>query len=309
MYLRNSDFEIISGRGFLQHSSFVAFIWVTLKPRLTATNVRCDFTSIITMDRDEYIFCHRPAKPEKTTCPPFWRPYAWHLSDASDFSSHSEPSSDPEPPQEKVVRNKDHRACDRCRELRYRCKKVTGEECSLCAKCASSGKECTYLRPVGRPGPTRGAFKRIPTLRNTPFSKRRALSSDDFKDLSNRSRLQTVTVQAKDPTPIGTDTRDIQPSVKLTELHSGDEPKSDSCKIHSCSQEEASGSLGRILNSSRSYPLPSGSKSLPMRTDVQHNPKKLTGDVQKSHRPLMWVQTRELLDSTTVRNKKHLFAD
>ncbi|KAJ3791196.1 hypothetical protein GGU10DRAFT_338126 [Lentinula aff. detonsa] len=223
----------------------------------------------------------RSAKPDSKQsipiCPPF---YAWHVSDASDFSSRSEPSADQNPPQEKVVRNKAHRACDRCRELRFKCMKVNGEECSLCTKCVSSGQECTYLRPVGRPGPTPGAFKQ------------------DYKGSANNSILL---IGSKSVSPGTVDTRIVQSFVKLTEPYSGSENSSRN-SISLCSQEEASGSLGRILNPS--WSCISGSKS-PM-DDMQQNVK---GDVRKSHRPLLWVQTREIKDSTTVRNKKQLFAD
>ncbi|KAJ3987930.1 hypothetical protein F5890DRAFT_644639 [Lentinula detonsa] len=224
----------------------------------------------------------RSAKPEKQSipiCPPF---YAWHVSDASDFSSRSEPSADQNPPQEKVVRNKAHRACDRCRELRFKCMKVNGEECSLCTKCVSSGQECTYLRPVGRPGPTPGAFKQ------------------DYKGSANNSILL---IGSTSGSPGAVDTRIVQSLVKLTEPYSGSENGSRNSSISLCSQEEASGSLGRILNPS--WSCISGSKS-PM-DDVQLE--NVKGDVRKSHRPLLWVQTREFQELTTVRNKKQLFAD
>ncbi|KAJ3773793.1 hypothetical protein FB446DRAFT_511397 [Lentinula raphanica] len=253
------------------------------------------------MNSDESSSLWRSAKPEKQTlpiCPPF---YAWHVSDASDFSSHSDSKSDADVPQEKVVRNKAHRACDRCRELRLKCMKVNGEECSLCTKCVNSGQECTYLRPVGRPGPTPGAFKRTPTLRSTLFSTRRALSPDDYKEsLMNGSSTANWVLEPNSSSPIyQTDARIVQPFVNLSEPYAGAGSRCVSGNVNSCSQEEASGSLNRILNTS--WSCTSGAKS-PLQQTVK-------ADVRKSHRPLFWAQTRELEDSTTVRNKKHLFAD
>ncbi|KAJ3903579.1 hypothetical protein F5879DRAFT_142985 [Lentinula edodes] len=262
------------------------------------------------MDHDEWNLW-RSSQPEKhlyPMCPPFSRPYAWHVSDASDFSSCSEPSPDQEPPQEKVVRNKDHRACDRCRELRYKCEKVSGEECSLCTKCANTGQDCTYLRPVGRPGPIPGAVKRTLTLRNTPFSKRRALSTANYKELMNKPI--SLADESKDAAPIDAETwkKTVQPSVNPTEPCSGLQSESGSGLTFSCSEDDTSGSLGRILNPTWSCTSTGGSKL--SRTDVQQNVQRLEGDVRKSHRPLLWVRTRsDMLDSTTARNKKHLFAD
>ncbi|KAJ4491484.1 hypothetical protein C8J55DRAFT_281632 [Lentinula edodes] len=226
------------------------------------------------MDHDEWNLW-RSSQPEKhlyPICPPFSRPYAWHVSDASDFSSCSEPSLDQELPQEKVVRNKDHRACDRCRELRYKCEKVSGEECSLCTKCANSGQ-----------GPMRGTFKRTLTLRNTPFSKRRALSPADYKQ--SLDRPISLADKSKYAAPIDAEIRIVQPSVNPTDPCSGLQSENGSGHTFSCSEDVTSGSSRHILNPPWScIPKASGSKSLG--TDIPQNAQRLKD-----------------------RNKKHLFAD
>lgn len=169
----------------------------------------------------------------------------------------------------------------------------------------SSLKDCTYLRPVGRPGPIPGAVKRTLTLRNTPFSKRRALSTANYKELMNKPI--SLADESKDAAPIDAETwkKTVQPSVNPTEPCSGLQSESGSGLTFSCSEDDTSGSLGRILNPTWSCTSTGGSKL--SRTDVQQNVQRLEGDVRKSHRPLLWVRTRsDMLDSTTARNKKHL---
>lgn len=156
---------------------------------------------------------------------------------------------------------------------------------------------------MGRPGPIPGAIKRTLTLRNTPFSKRRALSSANYKELADRPIF--LAEEPKDAAPIDAETRKniVQPPVNSTEPCSGLQSESSSGLTFSCSEDETSGSLGRILNPT--WSCTSSPKLL--RTNVQQNVRRLEGDVRKSHRPLLWVRTRsDMLDSTTVRNKKHL---
>jgi len=175
-------------------------------------------------------------------------------------------------------RNTKVQSCDRCRAQRYRCVKITGEEFTLCTQCASSGQECTYLRPIGRPGPVPGA-KRTPTPRKTAFLDQRSLSPEDYKDgnIKNTPSLAAAGI-----------------------AHRGDKITTDATKVQS-----------RVRDRDRS-------RSTDARTPDSSCICSVTGTNRQHERleqvanphPLFWLQTRsEPLNSTWVRNKKHLFSD
>ncbi|KIK57271.1 hypothetical protein GYMLUDRAFT_46530 [Collybiopsis luxurians FD-317 M1] len=188
------------------------------------------------------------------------------------------------------------RACDNCRKGRFKCTKITGEELSPCTKCESLGEKCTYLRPRLRPGPITGV-PRASTKTPTMFHEQRNVSAENYKHPDGPppalGSWNFRTIQPRfevfAPAAGGNAYASLDPGSRghYCDFESGDSP-AHSAHIFEPSEVECS---MQISSNSDGPPTHSAQRTTFLR-------------------PMLWVRTENLNNSTTLpRNKKHLFVE
>lgn len=119
---------------------------------------------------------------------------------------------------------------------------------------------CTYLRPIGRPGPVPGLAKRTPTPRRSVFLDQRSLSPEDYKNnkadmkciiddcTQNIATTPAITTRGKE--------QDHHPPGQASRLTS--DPKADSrtCSMHITNLAIRQYERGDTLEAQRESPPP-----------------------------------------------------